>query len=180
MRRLLVALVALAAAPVAAQAQDPGAHDPEADSPSGVIYEIPLDTARRDAAPRGRGGGSSPGPGDPVSSIRSENNFGSSSTVPGVAAGDTAAQGEPGGDSPGGRGQRDDRDDGPGATGGSRSGGGGGSGGVDAADVERLIPATTQPTATAPSGSRSFLLLALGVIVAAGIALAARRATRSR
>ncbi len=41
-------------APGAALAQ---ATDPDADSPSGVIYEIPLESARDDAAPRGGGSG---------------------------------------------------------------------------------------------------------------------------
>jgi hypothetical protein len=60
--------------------------DPSAGSPAGVIYQIPLDNARRDAAPVlhvGSHGG--PGsPGDP-SSIHSENGFGSASSVPGVS-----------------------------------------------------------------------------------------------
>jgi hypothetical protein len=80
--------------------------DPQASSPAGVIYQIPLDTGRRDAAPvlpvgsrpgstssaaptggesassaTPSGGGT---PGDP-SSIHSENGFGSSSAVPGVS-----------------------------------------------------------------------------------------------
>ena len=89
--------------------------DPQAGSPAGVIYQIPLDTGRRDAAPvlhvgshgSGPGGGSGTGagntgasgnstataeappgggtPSDP-SSIHSENGFGSSSAVPGVNA----------------------------------------------------------------------------------------------
>jgi hypothetical protein len=60
--------------------------DPRASSPAGVIYQIPLDNARRNAAPvlpvgsRARVGT----PGDP-SSIHSENGFGSSSHVPGVS-----------------------------------------------------------------------------------------------
>jgi cobalamin biosynthesis Mg chelatase CobN len=73
--------------------------DPEADSPSGVIYEIPADRARKDAAPipdtqRSQGktdGGDSTDDtaavgGESEISIRSENNFGTSSKVPGAAA----------------------------------------------------------------------------------------------
>ena len=56
--------------------------DPSAGSPAGVIYQIPLDNARRDAAPVLHVG-SQGGSGDP-SSIHSENGFGSSSHVPGV------------------------------------------------------------------------------------------------
>jgi hypothetical protein len=78
--------------------------DPEADSPSGVVYEIPVERGRKDAAPRrgttqsqddGAGGGSSGGDqsggsgavgGTSETSIRSENHFGTSSEVPGVPA----------------------------------------------------------------------------------------------
>lgn len=106
--------VGLAAGGVAtAQAALPS--DPSADSPAGVIYQIPLDTARWDAAPRrrarggvgnapsrggerggeprGGGGGVAPPPGagPGVSPIRSENNFGSSSTVPGIPVGSAGA-----------------------------------------------------------------------------------------
>jgi hypothetical protein len=64
--------------------------DPSANSPAGVIYQIPLDNARRDAAPV-LPVGSHGGPGSGVSgssepsSIHSENGFGSSSKVPGVS-----------------------------------------------------------------------------------------------
>ena len=64
--------------------------DPSAKSPAGVIYQIPLDNARRDAAPvlpvgsHGGPGSGGPGSGEP-SSIHSENGFGSASKVPGVS-----------------------------------------------------------------------------------------------
>jgi hypothetical protein len=60
--------------------------DPRASSPAGVIYQIPLDNARRDAAPVLHVG-SHRGPGSPSSpsSIHSENGFGSASSVPGVS-----------------------------------------------------------------------------------------------
>ena len=60
--------------------------DPSAGSPAGVIYQIPLDNARRDAAPV-LPVGSHGGPGSPgnPSSIHSENGFGSASSVPGVS-----------------------------------------------------------------------------------------------
>jgi hypothetical protein len=91
--------------------------DPEADSPSGVVYEIPVEQARQDAAPKrtrrsdgpggtaGAGSGSGGASGGGTSSgadssngaggadathakqtsIRSENNFGTSSKVPGAS-----------------------------------------------------------------------------------------------
>ena len=94
--------------PATATAQGAGPTDPDATSPSGVIYEIPLEGARRDAAPRsGRGGRTRGGGQNPA--FRSENNFGSSSTVPG-------SQGD------------ESRDDGGGSPGGSGSSGGGGAG----------------------------------------------------
>jgi hypothetical protein len=85
--------------------------DPHASSPAGAVYEIPLETARRDAAPHkkasqqdgsgqsgqsgsGGAGGGTPGGGasggggvlPQNSAIKSENGFGSSSHVPGLAA----------------------------------------------------------------------------------------------
>ena len=67
--------------------------DPSAGSPAGVIYQIPLDNARRDAAPVLPVGSHGGGPGSPgagggtgaPSSIHSENGFGSASSVPGVS-----------------------------------------------------------------------------------------------
>jgi hypothetical protein len=64
---------------------------PDAGSPSGTIYEIPLEGGRRDAAPRrGRkqsggpaGGGGATGP-PGGGSVKSDNGFGSSSVVPGA------------------------------------------------------------------------------------------------
>ena len=97
----------LALAPAGAAAQSHAApSDPDADSPSGVVYELPLDQARKDAAPRKGGGkgngkkgssgnGSSGQGSDPARSdtaIRSENNFGSSSQVPGVSGGGSEDQ----------------------------------------------------------------------------------------
>lgn len=75
--------------------------DPPAESPAGTIYEIPLDTAREDAAPVGAGPGGHPRPATPdstappaeESAIRSENGFGSSSHVPGTEPGADASHG---------------------------------------------------------------------------------------
>jgi hypothetical protein len=75
--------------PAAAQTALPT--DPSVESAPGSVYQLPLDSARGDAAPPGtvrRGGGSQPIPGTRKSSsaIRSENGFGSSSAVPGAPA----------------------------------------------------------------------------------------------
>jgi hypothetical protein len=130
-------VVCLAAPPVSAQQQRT---DPDASSPAGVIYEIPFDTARKDAAPKkarataddgsgdqqnngtssagaagtsgsgGGGNGDSGASGATAStgssgsssenpnvgtSIHSENGFGSSSRVPGVAGATVGTDGPP-------------------------------------------------------------------------------------
>ena len=113
MRRISVlslVCAVLMAVPAASGAQGVPS-DPKADSPSGVVYEIPAERGRKDAAPRGEarqpgqettdggssgggssGGGSSGGDsagstavgGTSETSIRSDNNFGTSSDVPGA------------------------------------------------------------------------------------------------
>jgi hypothetical protein len=70
----------------AATAQTPD--DPPAGSPPVAVYRIPLEGGRTDAAPRNRktapvSGGSGSGGSASGSLYRSENNFGSSSQVPG-------------------------------------------------------------------------------------------------
>ena len=168
---LAIALVA----PGSAAAQS---GDPAEGSPSGVIYEIPLDNARQDAAPTrktGRGSGGDQGSrvadtqDGTVSAIRSENGFGSSSTVPGAAtvAKPRAKSGGTGGD---------------GGTSGSRANGTGAqtshSGSTSAAAAESLgAPRTATVT---PSKSRAYVLLLLALIVAAGLGLAGRYVARRR
>jgi hypothetical protein len=149
--------------------------DPEADSPSGVIYEIPLDNARKDAAPvRPRDGAA--GEGGTVSPIRSENDFGSSSTVPGATAGGTPAKKAPSG--------RDGDDDDRGSASGTGGGGKGAQrpaatpGSAAGAAAESLD--RTRTAAVSPSKSRTYLLLALALLVAAGLGVAGRYATRRR
>ncbi|MEX1142246.1 MAG: hypothetical protein WD993_10485 [Thermoleophilaceae bacterium] len=87
---LTCAIIALGPVGPAAAAGDGRPTDPSAGSPAGTVYEIPLDAARGDAAPRANRQADPAGPaGSPAadaSPIRSENNFGSSSRVPGVAA----------------------------------------------------------------------------------------------
>lgn len=69
--------------------------DPSAGSPAGSVYELPVDGGRQDAAPRGGDGGSSTTAGlpDEGSLYRSENNFGTSSQVPGDSPGGGAGTG---------------------------------------------------------------------------------------
>lgn len=77
-----------------------GAGDPPAGSPAGSVYQLPFEEGRADAAPKGSGGTSADtgndgasGTGDDSdaggeeseSLYRSENNFGSSSRVPGTS-----------------------------------------------------------------------------------------------
>src|SRR5215211_5545814 len=86
---LLIAGCLAATFLVPAGARGQSSSDPEATSPSGTIYQIPLDTARRQAAPRrspAGGGGGEGSSSQGGSNYRSENGFGSSSQVPGAPA----------------------------------------------------------------------------------------------
>lgn len=147
------------------------ATDPEAGSPAGTIYELPLDDARNDAAPkrpapqqsgRPQSGGSQNGGNQdstrPSSAIRSENGFGSSTSVPGA---DDSTGGGLNGTS-GGSGSA-------GADSGSRSGGSTPAAG-DAARSSGAAQATTSSADvdSGPSGLMTYGLLAL--VIAAGIA----------
>jgi hypothetical protein len=120
----IAAILAILAIPVAVQAQSQV--DPRASSPAGAVYEIPLQTARKDAAPHrtrsqqptgsqqqqqqqsvpatggggsaGGGGGGSNSPAGVLpegSDIKSENGYGSSSKVPGLAGGTKAGDADP-------------------------------------------------------------------------------------
>jgi hypothetical protein len=168
----LVALALAVVSPASAAAQS---GDPAQDSPSGVIYEIPLDDARQDAAPgRGSGGGASAGSegaqGGTVSSIHSENGFGSSSTVPGAAAGAVAKRTSGGKRDKGGGGKR------------AKSGSGAGEtqpdGRTPAAAAESI--GAPRSAAVAPSKARAYLLLLLALAVAAGLGVAGRYMARRR
>lgn len=115
---LLLALLAHAGAAYGAGASASATGDPPAGSPAGALYELPLERGRAEAAPQGSGGtgaegdeeaageaatgggGSAGGPGgggnasEEGSLYRSENNFGSSSRVPGTpqeGGGDSAS-----------------------------------------------------------------------------------------
>ena len=75
MKRALAVVAALSLVPPASAAgQEAPRTDPEIGSPSESMYGIPLEEARRDAAPNG----------GPDSTIRSENGVGSSAVVPGT------------------------------------------------------------------------------------------------
>jgi cobalamin biosynthesis Mg chelatase CobN len=179
MRRVgtFAGVVCLAAVMAAtAQAQDPAPNDPEADSPSGTVYEIPLDSARKDAAPRRTPDAPAPTP-EPTtdpSSIHSENGFGSSSTVPGADEAAADAERE--------RSERDRkrmRDDARSAQARARARDEAQSSG----ERRRAAGPESRPASRAsvgPSSSRSFLLVALAVLVAVGLGVAARRAARGR
>ena len=95
--------LATAASALAASKPPPIYIDPQANSPAGTIYAIPLDTARQDAAPHPRRGGSAP-------RSKSTNKAGA---VGAVGSGGSGGSG--------------------GASGGGGSGGGGASGGASSA-----------------------------------------------
>lgn len=155
----------LMAAPAGSAAQGVPS-DPEGDSPAGVVYEIPAERARKDAAPRGaapqsendsgQSGGGQPGSGGSGggsddgssavggasdTSIRSDNNFGTSSNVPG--AGENGA------------------------------GGSGDEGSVG--DVASKAAASTAASADGPSDGIVFPLLAIVIVAGAGIGIVAGR-----
>jgi hypothetical protein len=158
--RLAIALAAsalmLLPATAAAQTLDPGAPSPG--TPQGNQYEIPVQAGRHDAAPpraehKSGGGGSS--------LYRSENNFGSSSVVPG----------DPGS---GGGGQ--------GSAGGASGAGGGTTGTGRAASVAAAgVAASRNPLDTGqPSTSAAYitlpLIIGLGIVVGiAGVAMRRRQ-----
>jgi hypothetical protein len=164
----LAVLLASAALPAPASAQS---GDPEQGSPSGVIYEIPLDNARRDAAPTkggGGGGGSTDGgvrtENGTISPIRSENGFGSSAQVPGATAAAAKASSKGGGKSKTGDGKAKSKPATP----------------VMTSPAESLGPPKAASVAATPSKSRAYLLLGLALAVAAGIGVAGRYVARRR
>jgi hypothetical protein len=86
---------------VAAEAQSVQRTDPKAESPAGVIYQIPLDSARRDAAPvlpSGRRDGGVGGPGAGGAGGSGSGSGGQTgSSGGGGATGSGGASGSPGG-----------------------------------------------------------------------------------
>ena len=146
--------VAIAAAalllPSAAAAQTA---DPAPGTPQGNQYEIPVQAGRHDAAPP-KSQGKSGGGGSNL--YRSDNNFGTSSVVPG----------DPGGGTGGGAGG--------GAAGGGGGGGGGGgvagAAGAAAGAAGAAVASSANPLDTgSPSTGAAFttlpLLIALGIVI---------------
>lgn len=180
--------------PGAAAAQNPSV-DPDAGSPSGTIYQLPLDGARGDAAPKRApkkkvpapvqtddGGAKRPAP----SAIRSENGFGSSTNVPGTATDQSSGSREGAGSGDSSGGDRDDRD---GAAAGGQGGSGGQGGGQADSDQRAdanpptasadgsVSPALTSATDDDPSdlGVYALLLCVIAVGIAAGLVTRSRR-----
>jgi hypothetical protein len=96
-----MALAAFAATAVAAGPPAVQATDPNANSPAGAIYSIPLDNARQDAAPHGHaggiaGGGSGPGGGGGLGGGGAAGGGGSGSAG-GTTGGGTSGSGAGGG-----------------------------------------------------------------------------------
>jgi hypothetical protein len=167
MRVVAVLVAAAGIAPAGALAQG---NDPGSGSPSGTIYEIPLDSARADAAPRdspgssGTAGASATQATSPSSSIHSENGFGSSTQVPGAPAGSgTGAAKATTADARARRGA---------------SATGQGAKRLAAPNGEALIRPAAR--AAAPSSTRAYVLLVLAAGVAVGLGAAARLAARRR
>lgn len=89
--KLAAVAVLLLPSPAALAAGQPDPVDPETGSPSGAVYEIPLETSRRDAAPTGGSShttgtaAATPVPLSPGrAAIHSGNGYGSSTNVPGA------------------------------------------------------------------------------------------------
>ncbi len=137
----------------------PSATDPSPGSPSGTIYQLPVDNGRRDAAPRPPSPSGSSNQTLP-STYRSENNFGTSSTVPGAAG-----AGE-GGGKKAGAGSGSGSADGPGSADGSGRG--------QVGDLASVAADNGDP-----SEPLNFVLLALIVAVGAFLGLGASRARRN-
>jgi hypothetical protein len=162
---LLVSLLILPAslhAPTAYSA--PG--DPPSGSPAGAVYQLPLEQGRSDAAPKGsggtgavppEGGGGGSGssatggaqPSESGSLYRTENNFGSSSHVPGVAS----------------------------AGGGSGAAGGGGSGAGSAAIGGGAVAAETADSGNT-SVTAGIVLIAAIALLAVAVGVFSRRFSR--
>lgn len=182
---LIAACLTAALASGTASAQDPG-NDPAGGSPSGTVYEIPLDRGRDDAAPRGgyspstrRAAGSGGG-----SAIRSDNGFGTSSTVPGAVT-----EPMPAADGPTAGPSRESRDRPVRSKRSSKRRQAGGDG-LDRLRAEhsaaegRTARGTAAAGLAAGSGSpslvRAILLLALGIAVAVALGVVARRSAHRR
>jgi hypothetical protein len=140
--------------------------DPPLGSPSGAVYQLPLEQSRSDAAPKSGGtsaGGAAGQDNGSASLYRSENNFGSSSQVPGLPS--SGSGGGPGGGA-GGIGAV------AGGAATSAGAGGGGSGGGAAAGAALGGATLAGAAALTDSGNASVpgsiaLLIAIGMFAAA-------------
>ena len=144
-------LTAFSAA-AAAQTADPGA--PSTGSPPANQYEIPVQAGRHDASPpKDRRGGESD------SLFRSENNFGTSSAVPGDPGSSGGAGGAGGAGGGGGSGGSGAAGNGAGGAGGGGAGGSGTEPAADRNDLDTGSPSTAAAYTTLP------LIIALGVVI---------------
>lgn len=152
--------------------------DPPSGSPAGAVYQLPLEQGRSDAAPKGNGGtgaepggsgggtagsgaagagSASEGTGESSSLYRSENNFGSSSRVPGVAA----AGGGPGS-----------------MSGGAAGGGQGGAAGTGSAAIAAGVVAAETADTGNTSIPASIVLLGAIALLAIAVGVLSRRYAR--
>ncbi|HEX6665107.1 MAG TPA: hypothetical protein VF081_00750 [Solirubrobacterales bacterium] len=157
--------------------------DPPSGSPAGAVYQLPLEQGRADGAPkgsggtgagsggegggttqsstgatRGSGGGGAVEQGEAASLYRSENNFGSSSHVPGLAATGKAGGG--------------------GATGTGASADAGGAGVAGAAIAGSAVAAETSDAGNT-SIPASVVLLGAIALLAVAVGVLSRRFARS-
>jgi hypothetical protein len=181
---LAVVATALLVAPAPASAQGT-ASDPGAETPSGHVYELPLDSARGDAAPKR----SYAGDADSSDSAGARDSGTSGSGRPAGGSGATSGDG-PREDSPAGQdgadpaaGGSSDEEDEEHPTSAIRSENGFGSSsqvpGVDKPPAARdAAPTVSAATVSDPSGLRVYGLLALGVLLACGVGFASRTVRR--
>jgi hypothetical protein len=151
--------------------------DPSRSSPAGAIYAIPLDNGRQDGSPTGDHGGQG------ISSIHSENGYGSSTVVPGVLA-SSASGGSLGADSHSGHGShggghRNGSGKAAGATGSGPGGGGtGAAGGFGTGGGTSPSALASASAGHGPPSLPSFALIVLIGGVAGVIGVTASRALR--
>jgi hypothetical protein len=177
---LLISLLAHAGAAYGASTPS-SPSDPSAGSPAGSVYQLPFEEGRSDGAPKGTGGtsagggpgggGNGGGPGTGASATgepstyRSENNFGSSSEVPGVDDGN-GSQGQGGGSGQGSGG-------GSGSGQGSGSGSGSGTGSGSGSESQLGAAELSDSGNTSPAANIGLLVLIL--LVAGGVAFLTMR-----
>jgi hypothetical protein len=194
--RLIASLGGLILLPATAQAQtEPGVHvDPSGSSPPGVVYQLPLDSARGDAAPHGHSG--SHGGGSGSGSGSGSGHSGSGSGASGAGTGGTGGSGGAGG--AGGTGGGGASGSGSGSSGSGAGGGGGQGGGVSLANSsihsENGLGSSSQVPGVSGSGTVSserssssgagiaapLGLLVAVVLLAGTAAVAGRRVARQR